>query len=156
MYYGKWNEAIDTLIKHLSLPNAKWKDERCASMRFIARCYKNLKRYDEAKLWLDKAIKEAPHLRDPLIEQALLSYELKQWKEVEEYCNKALEIKHHQKTYINEPFSWDYTVYDLLSLSYFYQQNYTKALEMINIAISMEKNNERLKKNKILIEQALN
>ena len=28
MYYGKWNESIDTLIKHLSLPSATWKDER--------------------------------------------------------------------------------------------------------------------------------
>ena len=44
MFYGKWNEAIDTLIKHLNLPKAVWKDERCASMRFIARCYSNLKR----------------------------------------------------------------------------------------------------------------
>ena len=40
---------------------------------------------------------------------------------IEFYCNKALEIKTHKKTYINETFSWDHTVYDLLSLSYFYQ-----------------------------------
>jgi len=26
MYYGKWNEAIDILIKHLSLKSATWKD----------------------------------------------------------------------------------------------------------------------------------
>ena len=38
MYYRKWNEAIDTLIRHLSLKTATWRDERCASMRFIARC----------------------------------------------------------------------------------------------------------------------
>ena len=49
MYYGKLNEAIDTLIYHLSLKSATWKDERAASMRFIARCYKYLKRYEEAK-----------------------------------------------------------------------------------------------------------
>ena len=72
MYYGKYNEAIDTLIKHLKLPRATWKDERCASMRFIARCYVALERYDEADMWLNKAIIEAPHLRDPLIEKAYL------------------------------------------------------------------------------------
>ena len=69
MYYGKYNEAIDTLIRHLNLENATWKDERCASMRFIGRCYKNLKRYDEAKMWLLKAIEEAPYLRDPYMEK---------------------------------------------------------------------------------------
>ena len=57
MYYGKWNESIDTLIKHLNLKTATWADERAASMRFIARCYKNLNRYEEAKLWLEKAKK---------------------------------------------------------------------------------------------------
>ena len=61
MYYGRWNDAIDTLIKHLRLESATWKDERCASMRFISRCYKNLNRYDEAEMWLLKAIKEAPY-----------------------------------------------------------------------------------------------
>src|SRR5699024_7643609 len=50
MYYGENEKAIDTLIKHLQLPRATWKDERCASMRFIARCYTRLKRYNEAKL----------------------------------------------------------------------------------------------------------
>ena len=46
MYYGMWNKSIDTLIRHLKLPNSTWRDERCASMRFIARCYRYLKRYD--------------------------------------------------------------------------------------------------------------
>ena len=46
-------------------------------MRFIARSYTHLKRYDEAKMWLDKAIEEAPYLRDPYVERAMLEYELK-------------------------------------------------------------------------------
>ena len=83
MFYGRWNDCIDTLIKHLNLPTAKWKDERCASMRFISRCYINLKRYDEARMWLNKAIKEAPHLRDPYIEMALLESTFSNWDEVE-------------------------------------------------------------------------
>ena len=64
MYYGKWNECIDTLIKHLNMKSATWKDERCASMRFIARAYKNLERIEESRMWLDKAISEAPYLRE--------------------------------------------------------------------------------------------
>ena len=102
MYYKRWNECIDTLIKHLKLKSATWRDERCASMRFIARSYTNLERYDEARMWLDKAIKEAPYLRDPYIERAILEYKLNNYNEVIYYCNKALEIKTHEKTYINE------------------------------------------------------
>ena len=76
MFYHKWNECINTLIKHLNLESATWKDERCASMRFIARSYINLRRYDEAIMWLDKAIKEAPYLRDAYVEKAILEYQL--------------------------------------------------------------------------------
>ena len=152
MYYGKWNECIDTLIKHLSLKRATWKDERCASMRFIARSYKNLKRYEEARMWLDKAMLESPYLRDPFVERALLEYELENWLEVEKYCLKALDIKTKEKTYINEVFSWDYTIYDLLSLSYYYQNKKEEALKYIDIAISMDKDNKRLKENKKIIQ----
>jgi len=144
MYYKKWNEAIDTLIKHLSLPRATWKDERSASMRFIARCYQNLNRIEEARMWLDKAINETPYLRDPFIEKALLEYNQKNWREVENNCLKALEIKTHGKTYINEVFSWDNTTYDLLSLSYYYQNKKEEAYKYINLALEMEPNNKRL------------
>ena len=156
MYYGKWNECIDTLIKHLSLKTAVWKDERSASMRFIARSYKELKRYEEARMWLDKAIEEAPYLRDPYVERALLEYQLENYKEVINYCLQALTIQTHQKTYINETFSWDHTIYDLLSISYFYIGEPKKSLEYIEQAIALDPTNERLIQNKKLIEQANN
>ena len=153
MFHGKYNEAIDMLIKLLNLKSATWKDERCASMRFIARCYKYLKRYDEAKMWLDKAINEAPYLRDPYVERAMLEYELNNFEDVKKYCLLALEIKNHTKTYINEPFSWNYTIYDLLSISEFYLGNIESSLKWINKATRMEPNNERLINNKKIIEE---
>lgn len=151
MYYGKYNEAIDTLIKHLHLKNATWKDERCASMRFIARCYKYLKRYDEAQMWLLKAIKEAPYLRDPFIELALLYYELNDFQKVYDTVTQALEIKYHQKTYNNEIFSWNETPYDLLSISCFNLGKYDESLEAINHALEISPYDERILKNKEII-----
>ena len=148
MYHRRWNECIDTLIKHLSLKSATWNDERAASMRFISRAYIALKRYEEAKMWLLKAIEEAPHLRDGYVELAILESNLGNYDEVVHYCNKALEIKEHQKTYINEPFSWDNTIYDLLSIAYYHKNNFKKSLENINIALELAPENERLKKNK--------
>lgn len=147
MYYGKWNECIDTLIRHLHLKSATWKDERCASMRFIARSYQHLKRYDEAKMWLDKAMEEAPYLRDPFVERALLAYTLQEWKDVIFYCDKALQIENHPKTYINEVFSFDYTIYDLLAIGYYYLNHYEEAILFSSKAIEMSPNNERLQEN---------
>ena len=135
MYYGKYNEAIDTLIRHLGLENATWKDERCASMRFIGRCYKYLKRYDEAKMWLEKAIEEAPYLRDPYMEMALLYYSLEDYDNTIHYVNLALNIKSHTKSYINEAFSFGYTPYDLLSISY-YNIGYNAGLMAYEILVN--------------------
>lgn len=153
MYYGRWNECIDTLIKHLNLKNANWKDERSASMRFIARSYQALHRTREAKMWYDLAIQEAPYLRDPYVERALFEYREGNFKEVETYAKQALKITTHEKTYINETFSWNETVYDLLSLSCFYQGKVEEALQWVEKAIEMAPKDERLQKNKEIMEE---
>ena len=155
MYYGRWNDCIDTLIYHLKLKKATWKDERSASMRFIARAYQNLNRIDEAKMWLDKAIIETPYLREPYVERAILEYNQKNWSEVEKYCKEALKIINREKTYINEVFSWDHTIYDLLSISKFYQNDLQEALKYSNQALQISPNNERLIKNNNIIKDAI-
>lgn len=155
MYYKKYNECIDTLIKHLNLKTATWKDERCASMRFIARSYIALKRYDEANMWLNKAINESPYLRDPYIEMALLKKELNDYDGIIKYVDMALLIKTHQKTYINEVFSWNETPYDLLSFAYFYKGDIIKSLYYINKALEINPLNERLKANKDIIKNKI-
>ena len=157
MYYGYWKKSIKTLKKHLSLKNATWKDERSASMRYISRCYKNLKKYDQAKFWIDKAIKETPYLREPYVEKALLAYLQENYLEVETYCLKALTITYHPKTYINEVFAWDETIYDLLSISNYYQRRYNYAIYFVNLALEISKDNKRLLNNKkIFIEKEKN
>lgn len=156
MYYGKWEKSIDTLKKHLELPLATWRDERCASMRFIARCYENLGNVLEARSWLDKAMHEAPYLRDPFVERALLEYRLESWDNVILYCLRALDIDSHIKSYINEPFSWDDTVYDLLSIGYYNIGEVSKALFYIDKALEISPNDERLLKNKDIFLHFLN
>jgi len=152
MYYGRWNEAIDTLIRHLQLKGATWRDERAASMRFISRSYNALKRYDEARMWLDKAIEEAPYLRDAYVERALLEYQLGNLNGTYQYCMKALDIKTHPKTYINEPFSFDHTIYDLLSICTYSKEEYILSYVYAYQALKLSPNNERIKNNMKLIK----
>ena len=155
MYYGKYEDAISTLERHLSLESATWKDERCASMRFIARCYMKLNRPREALMWSNLAIKESPYLRDPYMEKALITYELKKFKETEKLCREALKIKKHPKTYINEVFTTDLNIYDILSVVCFYNGKYRSSLRYVKLALELDKDNERLINNKKLISDYL-
>lgn len=156
MYYNRYNDAIDTLIKHLKLKSATWKDERCASMRFIARCYYFLERYDEANMWYEKAINEAPYLKDPYMEKALFHYMLKDYTKTKEYCLESLRITNNQKSYINEEFSNDFTAYDLLQICEYYLNNFDKSLYFCNKALEIEPNNKRLNNNKKIIKEKKN
>ncbi len=155
MYYGKYNECIDTLIKHLNLKSATWKDERSASMRFIARSYKALNRIDEAKLWLEKAREETPYLREPYVESAMLEYENGNYQEAEKYLLIALKIKDKYKNYINEPFCYDGTIYDILSICKYNLGKIAEGLYYLDIALKYDPKNKRLIENKKIMEKDL-
>jgi len=147
MYYRKWDECILTLKKHLNLKTATWKDERAASMRFIARSYNAKGEQEEAKKWYEKAILEAPYLREAYIELAYLYYEEGNFSEAYNYLRKALEIKQKSNSYINEEFAWNSFVYDLLSICAFNLEKYDEAVDNVKKALNMDKNNLRLKIN---------
>ncbi len=154
LYYGKWNECIDTLQRHLSLPKATWKEERAASMRYIARSYLHLKRIEEAKMWYQKAIEECPYTREAYVELAELYYTNSDWEKVEFYLEKALEIKERGKSYINENFCWDSTIDDLLSLAKFYLGKKEESLKHLHLALEKDPDNKRIQENLILVERA--
>lgn len=147
MYYQKYNKCIDTLIKHLELPSATWKDERSASMRFIARSYKALGRIREARMWLELAKEETPYLREPFVESALLEYEKENYDAAIKNIKIALNIEKPYKNYINEPFCYDGTIYDILSLSLFNTNKKAEAIYYLEKALDYDPNNERLKNN---------
>ena len=153
MYYGKWNEAIDTLIRHLNLKKATWKDERCASMRFIGRCYKHLNRPLEAEMWYKKALIEAPHLKEAYTELALFYYDMEEYEKAIPLFEQALSIKKDYKTYITEWFSTDFNIYHFLSICYFHLGKYEKSLDYISKALAITKDERLLKNKKIIIEK---
>ena len=155
MYYGMWEECINTLKKHLNLKSAKWNLERAASMRFIARSYINLNNLIEAEFWYKLAIKESPNSREGYVELGMLYYSEKRWLDSISYLLKALTIKEKDLIYINEVFCWDSTIDDLLSINYYNIELYDLALFHINKALKYDKNNKRLLDNKKLIESKI-
>ncbi len=154
MYHERWNEAIDTLIKHLNLKSSTWKDERAASMRFIARSYIELKRPLEAKMWYEKAILEAPYLREGYVELAQLYYNEHNYEKSYYYLKEASKITNKPKTYINEAFCWNAFFYDLLSVVAYNTGHIEEAIENVKKAIELDAKNDRLKTNLDFMEKA--
>lgn len=155
MYYGRWNECIATLKRHLAMPTATWRDERSASMRFIARAYNALNDRAEAESFFYRAAAEAPYLREPWIELASQVYGNGDLEGTLYFALKALSIAVRPKTYITEPAAWGALPYDYASLGYFYTGRPVEALKMIDRALEYEPENERFINNKRLIEAAI-
>ena len=124
-------------------------------MRFIARCYRNLDDIYEARKYLEMAVDEAPHLREPYVEYGMLEYDLKNYDKAIFYLEKALAIKDRYKSYINEPFCYNETIYDLLSVCYFAKKDFKEALYNVTLASKMNPLDQRIIRNKKLIEDVI-
>lgn len=153
MYYKKWDKCIEALHNHLKLQTATWKDERSASMRYIAYSYYNKKYLEESIMWYKLAIQEAPYLREPYFDLGYLYYQEKDYINSEYYLKKALRIKDKSLTYINEEKAWNETIYDILSLSCFFNKKYKESLRYIKKALKLNNQDERLKQNYLYIKK---
>ena len=155
MYHGEWQKAIDTLKRHLSLQKATWADERCASMRFIARCYRHLGRDDLAAVWYHRAIAEAPHLREPYLDYAALLYDNRNWAGLIFMSTCALAITERPATYITEGYAWGALPWDYLAIARWNLGQTREAADAARQAVALLPEDERLKNNLAIFERAL-
>ena len=141
MYRGMWRQAIDTLRTHLAMPAARWRPERAASMRYIARCLTALERAEEAELWLLRAAFEAPEQREPLVDLARLMAGQGRWTECERYCRLALEIRTRNLNYTTEPAAWGAEPWALLARACAAQGQVQWAANCARYALELEPEN---------------
>ena len=135
MFYGRWDDCIRTLKRHLSLKQATWRDERAASMRFIAKSYAHKGQRGLARDWFLQAIAEAPHLREAYVDLALLLYEDKQWDGVLYFTGCALSIAERPRTYICEAAAWGSLPYDLRAIAFYHTGRLQAAIEATEKAL---------------------
>lgn len=147
MFNEKWDECILTLTKYLSFPDSTYIEERAASMRFIARAYKNKGDYIESKKWLHNSICEAIYLREPYIELAQLAYLEEDWLGMYYYANEALKIENKSFNYVNEKFAWDFNPYDIAALGCYHLGLFEKAIKFNEKAMELLPNDSRLMNN---------
>lgn len=152
MYNGMYDKAISELERHLKLPSAVWDEERCASMRYIAKCCQAKGDLKQTRLWLYRAVAECPRVREPYLQLAKLAYMQSDWPLCFLMVEKALAIKEKSGSYLHEPGSWGYSLYDLGAISCYWLELYEKAFEYAKTACEMEPQNERLKNNLRIIE----
>lgn len=156
MFHGRWDDCIRTLKNHLSMPRATWTDERCASMRFIAKSYLMKGEPGMARNWYLRAIAEAPHLREPYVELAHMLYDEENWDGVLYFTGCALEIEHRPRTYICEAAPWGSLPHDLRSIAFHHTGRMQQALDAARQALTLEPDNERIRGNAELFERLVN
>lgn len=155
MYRGKDDLCIETLKRHLTLPSAKWNEERSASMRFIARCYERKGDLKESRLWLFKAIAECLHVREPYLALAELGYKEGNWPMVYAIVKKGLSIGQKSGSYLVEPESWGFALYDHGAISAYRLGLYEESRNYAQKACELNPDEERLKSNLKLIEKKI-
>ena len=153
LYYGRWDDCIRTLTQHLSLPSAVWRDERAASMRYIARAHARKGERDEARDWYLRAAAEAPHLREPWTDLAMLLYENQEWDGVLYATACALKIRERPRTYICEAEAWGSLPHDLRCQAYYHTGRLPQALEEARLALAAAPSDPRLAGNAALLEK---
>ena len=147
LYQGRWDDCIRTLLRHLSMPSARWADERAASMRYIARAYLEKGQSAAARDWYLRAIAQAPHLREPYVELAHLLYTEETWDGVLYFTGCALAITRRPESYISEAAAWGSLPYDLRTMAYYHTGRIQKALAASESALALEPDNPRLQAN---------
>lgn len=146
-YYGRWDDCIRTLLRHLALPTARWADERAASMRYIAKSYLQKGDADQATQWFLRAILEAPHLREGYVDLAFQLYRQEDWPGVLYFTAQALNVRERPRSYICETAAWGSLPHDLRAISWYHLGRPDLALEEGRAALAHAPKDARLRAN---------
>jgi hypothetical protein len=155
MYYGKYDQAIAELQRHLSLPSATWNAERCASMRFIARSCVAKGDYVNAELWALKACAESSIDREPWLELGKVYYATQNWSGLYAAMKRLLTIVERPKSYICEVDAWYSLPHDYCSIAAFNLGMITESVAQCEKAIEHDPSDPRLKSNLQLMQSKL-
>lgn len=152
LFYGRWDDCIRTLKRHLALPTARWGDERAASMRYIAQAYRQKGQPDQARSWYLRSIAEAPHLREPLMDLARMLYDREDWEGVLTFTAWALELRERPRTYLTQTEDWGALPHDLRTIALYQTGRIPQALEEARRALTYAPEDLRLRGNVELLE----
>jgi tetratricopeptide (TPR) repeat protein len=155
-FSARWHDAIAECKRYLALPGATWDGERCYAMRVISRSYQALGNTAEALNWARRATAEAPNTREPWCEVAMLAFMTQRWPECYGAAISALAITDRELVYTCDPAVWEAQPHDLASIAAWHLGLKAKATEHAECALAFEPDNERLKANLAMMQDADN
>jgi len=155
LFAGEWQKCVDTLTGFLALPTATWREERCAAMRWIAKSFWRMRRAELAYAWYYRAVAEAPGMRDAYVDFARICNEGRDWPLAYFLTEEALKIGEKSRTYVNSGDAWDSTPDDLCAIAAHHLRLHDAAARHARRALSFAPEDERLRNNLRLIEEAL-
>lgn len=150
MFSAQWEAAIDELERHLSLPTSHhFKEERAASLRYIAKCHQELGQLREAQRAALRGVVEYDLTREPWMALARVSHALEDWPTLAWAAARALAITsvHPHSRFLTDAKSWGSEPHDLAALAAYYTGDYQRAWQQGLAAAQIEPNNERLRNN---------
>lgn len=147
MFAGDWKGAIKHFEQHLSMPSATWKEERCASLRYISRCYRNLKDFKQSQNYALRSVVEWDQTREPWMEVCRASYAMNDWSTLYWAATKCLAITNSGQSYMNDSSSWGAEPYDFAAISAHYLGLKQQALDYGTEAVKLNPNDNRLQIN---------
>ena len=153
MFYGLWDQAIAQLERHLSLRRAVWRPERCASMRYLSRCYLCKGDTKKGMVWALRALAECPETREPWVQAEEAAYAAEDWAGVVYYGTRAAAITEKSGTYINEERAWGAYPWDAMAYAWYHLGDLERARTCTERALQAEPRNERLLGNLALFKE---
>ena len=152
-YNQRHDECVATLTKYLSLPSARWNEERSAAMRLIARCHQAKGDRTEAFTWLMRAVAECPDTREPYLALVEFGYREQNWPLVYAMVKKGLGVEHPSGSYLVEAKSWGAALDDYGAISAHHLGLQDEALAHARRACELAGNDQRLKANLAFFER---
>lgn len=142
-FYGRYEEAVSELRRHLDLPTATWAPERAASMRFIGKSLPDI----EAEIWFKRAIGQAPGRREPFVDLANLYYKRQDWEKCLQASKDALDIKEKPLEYLCEAEAWGAAPWDYAAISCYNLGMFEDAVMYAQEAYRLNPEDSRLENN---------
>lgn len=147
---GRYEEAIKICRQYLNIKNLRYRPERAKILYYMAKSHRLIGEYDKARIWANLSADELPNNRDIYVELLTIYYKTQKYEKAIEMGEKALGITDKNPGIINDSSSFDGTIYDYMSLAYYYLGEYQKAIEAIDKTIELHPEDERLLGNKEL------
>ncbi len=122
-------------------------------MRYTAKSYWEKGEPAAARDWYLRAITEAPHLREPYMDLALMLYLRGEWEGVLYFTACALAITVRPRSYICEAAAWGSLPHDLRAMAFYYTGAYLEAVAEAGKALELEPENPRLKENLEILKE---